>query len=162
MVRQVRPNLYRLIFAMLVAEGRKVDLTYLEAADPTLTSLLVPMGMLDRLMAEGIPEMLDEEEAMGLWHLSQDLSIAGRMGIETDEIVAAVLERRYFVDGRKVKMDLYMHSRHGTTFTANEISSWNEQVVQAIAALTAFKVMLIAVTIAGTGAMHADIDQKGA
>jgi len=162
MVRVVRPNLFRLLFAMLVAEGRKVDLTYLEAADPTTSSLLVPMGILDRLMAEGVPDMLDEEEAMGLWHLSQDLSIAGRMGIETDEIVTAVLERRYFVEGRKVRMDLYLHSRQGTTFTSSEIGSWKEQTVQAIAALTAFKVMLIAATIGETGALRPEFGRQGA
>lgn len=158
----IRPNLYRLIFAMLVAEGRKIDQGYLEAGDPTATSLMVPMGMLDRLMAEGVPNMLDEDEAMGLWHLAQDLSIGGRMGIETDEIALAIMDRRYFVDGKKVRIELYMHSRGGTVFSIGELSSWNEQMVQAMAALSAFKVMLIAATIGETGQLHPEFGRGGA
>lgn len=153
----IRPNIVRLVFAMLVADGRKVDMASLESADPTGRSLLAPMAMLDRLMAEGIPEMLDEEEAMGLWHLSQSLLFAGPYDIETDEVMAAIQERRYFVSGQSVRLWLYMHSREGTMFTAKEVAIWRTELLQAVAMMMAFKVMLVAATIGESGPLHPDV-----
>lgn len=147
----VRPNLYRLIWAMLVSDGRKVDLHGLEAADETGSSMLAPMAMLDRLMANGVPDFLDEEEAAGLWHLVLLLNIAGKDGVDDDELLQAIQERKFYVEGRSFLIELYMHSSTGTEFTAEDLEGWRGNLVQALAALFAFKVMFMASIVGEKG-----------
>jgi hypothetical protein len=152
----VRPNMYRLIWAMLVSDGRKVDLHGLEEADETGSSLLAPMAMLDRLMANGVPEFLDEEEAAGLWHLVLLLNIAGKDGVDDDELLRAIQERKFYVEGKSFLIELYMHSRTGVEFTAEDLEAWRKNLVQSLSALFAFKVMFMASMIGEKGPIHMD------
>jgi hypothetical protein len=147
----VRPNLYRLIWSMLVSDGRKVDLHGLEASDETGSSMLAPMAILDRLMANGIPDFLDEEEAAGLWHLVLLLNIAGKDGVDNDELLQAIQERKFYVEGKSFLIELYLHSSTGTEYTAKDLEGWRKNLVQALAALFALKVMFMAAIIGEKG-----------
>jgi hypothetical protein len=109
------------------------------------------MAMLDRLMANGVPDFLDEEEAAGLWHLVLLLNIAGKNGVDNDELLRAIQERKFYVEGKSFLIELYMHSSTGIEFTAEDLETWRKNLVQALSALIAFKVMLMASIIGEKG-----------
>ncbi len=144
LLQVVRPNLMRLVWAMTVSSGRKVEMHGLEGADPNGVSLLVPLALLDRLMASGTPDFLDEEEAAGLWQLTMALEVASTDGITLDELSRCINERQYRFEGNKVRMELYMHSSGGVGVTPKQLGRWRSSMVPVLSVLIAFKVMFLA------------------
>jgi hypothetical protein len=116
----------------------------LEGADPNGVSLLVPLALLDRLMASGTPDFLDEEEAAGLWQLTMALEVASTDSITLDELSRCINERQYRFEGNKVRMELYMHSSGGVDVTPKQLGRWRSSMVPVLSVLIAFKVMFLA------------------
>ncbi len=156
LLQVVRPNIMRLVWAMTVSSGRKVELHGLEAADPSGSSLLVPLALLDRLMAGGTPDFLDEEEAAGLWELTMAIDIASIDGVTLDELSRCETEREYRFEDGKVKLDLYLHSVGGVPFTMKTVGTWRTNLVPVLCLLIAFKVMFLASVTGGSGALYSD------
>ncbi|QLH74919.1 MAG: hypothetical protein HPY73_05325 [Methanomassiliicoccales archaeon] len=156
----VRPNLMRLVWAMLVADGRAVGPHDVELADRGGGSMIVPMALLNNLLAEGAPDMLDEEETKGMSHLANILALGPVNGVSTDELLQAVLGRRYMLDEKGVFLWPYLSSGNGVHLGPTALKKVATNMVQVISALTAFKVMLVAMVMGEHGALSVTLPER--